>query len=76
MNKDRRKDVSRAIRSLDSAIQIANFALYEERFALGNMPENLEGSERYEAMENAVDHLEDAVDSMKDAMRDLEAAID
>ena len=44
----------------------------EEQQCLNNMPDNLEGSERYDAMEAAVDNLEDAMDSLDDALKGVE----
>jgi len=38
------------------------------------MPENLQTSERYEAMEDAVDNLEDALSSLREAKDYLDRA--
>ena len=38
----------------------------DEQDYLDNIPENLQGSERYEAGENAVENLEDAIDWLED----------
>ena len=39
------------------------------------MPENLQGSERYEAAESACDNLDNAYDSLDEAISAIEEAI-
>ena len=57
------------------AVTKVSDAASDEDMALGNMPENLEGSDRYEAMENAVDLLNDATDDIESAIDKIEEAI-
>lgn len=40
-----------------------------------NMPENLQGSEKYEAAEETVSNLDDALSSLEDAASSIEEAI-
>ena len=47
----------------------------DEKDSMDNMPENLQSSDRYTAMENAVDALEDAVQSIQDATTNIDEAI-
>ena len=75
MNKNRRKSLRRALSYLDSAICIIRDAKDEEQDCLDNLPENLQSSERYEAMENAVDDLDNAVSSLRDASTSIDDAI-
>jgi len=42
---------------------------------MDNCPENLQGTDRFEAMENAVENLNDAVEKLEDAKSNIEAAI-
>lgn len=58
--------------SIDSAAGDVRSIRDDELESLNNMPENLEGSQRYDAMEAAVDNLEDAMDALDDALRCIE----
>ena len=65
MNKIRRKaieDIWGKISELKDMIEIIKD---EEEEAKDNMPENLWGSARYEAMEETVYSLEDAIDNLE-----------
>lgn len=42
---------------------------------MDNLPDNLQCTERFEAMENAVDNLNDAVEKMEEAKSQIEAAM-
>lgn len=46
----------------------------EEECYKDNMPENLQGSERYERAEEAIDALESAISSLEDALDSIEEA--
>ena len=76
MNENRRREISRAISHLEMAKNIVSDVLFEEQNALDNMPENLQSSSRYEAMESAVDALSDAESSIDEAVEYLEAAVE
>lgn len=75
MNKARRTKLKTAIDHLNFAHDIISGARYDEQYGMDNLPENLQNSERYEAMENAVDNLDDAVSSIEDAKRSIDEAI-
>ena len=47
----------------------------KEQDAMDNCPENLQSTDRFEAMENAVENLNDAVEKLEDAKSNIEAAI-
>lgn len=49
------------------AIDVVQDAKYEEEDCLNNLPESFEGTDRYDAMESAVDYLEDALSTIKEA---------
>lgn len=75
MNKGGRASLKEATNLLDKAIGIIQFARDEEQECLDNLPENLQNSERYENMENAIDSLEDAIDKIDEAKENIEEAI-
>jgi ABC-type transporter Mla subunit MlaD len=74
MNNDRRKDLKKAIKLLDDAYDVIDAALGEEQDCLENLPENLQGSSRYESMTMAIESLEDALEKLDDARSSLEDA--
>ena len=47
----------------------------EEQEVVENMPENLQGTERYEMAEQTVDYLNDAYDAFEDAVINLQDAM-
>jgi ribosome assembly protein YihI (activator of Der GTPase) len=57
---------------IDGAKDDIRSVKFEEEECLNNMPENLEGCERYNAMEAAVDNLDDAIDALDDALTAIE----
>lgn len=75
MNKTRRTSLRQAAGLLDRAIGIIRDARDDEQECLDNLPENLQNSERCEAMEAAVDHLEDALESIDEAKGHIDEAI-
>lgn len=67
MNNSRRKRISKiadALNELKGQID----ELYEEQEAFENIPESLQGTERYEVAENAVDMLESASSGLEDVI--------
>ena len=74
MNKDRRERLRKAKRLLGDAKDIITDVLWEEDDSRDNMPENLQGSERYEQSENCSDAMESAIDSIDSAIESLEEA--
>lgn len=75
MNRQKREKLRIAMNNITIAVDIIERTKDDESDCLDNMPENLQSSERYAAMENAIDHLEDALSSLEDAKADVEAAI-
>ena len=81
MNKIRRKNLAEIIERLEALkSEIEDIASDlealkdEEEEYLDNIPENLQGSERYERAESAVDALDGAMSDLEDI--DIEAIID
>lgn len=75
MNEKRRESLRAAVSLLDRAETLVNTVCDQESDALDNYPENLQGSERFEKMEDAVDSLNDALESIGEAKDRIEAAI-
>ena len=48
--------------------------LEEEEDCLENMPENLQASEKYERMEDAISKLESAIEHIDNAQEDIDEA--
>lgn len=77
MNNDRRKEISRIIEEIESAVSTAKEKLEElqsdiesirdeESDSYENLPEGIMYSERGEAMEQAVDNLDNAASSIEE----------
>ena len=49
--------------------------LYDEEYAMDNIPENMQGSYRYEMAEEACDNLQSAIDALDDDDIDIDDAI-
>ncbi len=75
MNAARRAILKKAIASIEQAKEYVDQVYDDEYDALSNMPENLESSERYEKMENAVDILEEIQDDLDDVLEKIEEAM-
>ena len=75
MNRQRRNMLNIAITELESAQDIISDVCEDESDALGNMPENLESSDKYQKIEECVDCLENAASSISDALDNLREAI-
>lgn len=74
MNKVRRKALDEVISKIEEAKELLeNFQAEEEEYR-DNMPENLQGSERYEAADAAVDNMSSAVDALDEAISSIESA--
>lgn len=75
MNRYRRKDlreISAQVEELRDALETIKG---DEEEYLENMPQNLQGSERYETAEEAVSNMEDAISSLEDAISSIGEAI-
>lgn len=75
MNKKRRELLKRANLNLSAAADLVSRALDEEEDCLGNIPDSLTESERYEKMENAVDALSDAAENIETAIERISEAV-
>ena len=74
MNKARRKALDEVISKIEDAKELLENLQAEEEEYRDNMPENLQGSERYEAADAAVDNMSSAVDALDEAISSIESA--
>ena len=72
MNNQRRKTIKEPVDLIRQAYDLLESVRDEEEECMDNMPENLQGTERYESMEAAVSDLEDVMDSLETAESTLE----
>lgn len=75
MNKQRREDLRGVLSLLISAIGIVQRVCDKEEDCMDSYPENLQGSERYEQMEDAVDNLNEALEKLGEAKESIHAAL-
>ena len=68
MNKPRRKQLEDIITKLDELKEALEVLQKEEEEYRDNIPENLQGSERYEKAEAACDNLYEAASSLDEAL--------
>lgn len=71
----RRERLRGALKLLDSAAHIVDSVCDKEQDCVDNYPENLQGTERFEQMESAVDSLNDALEKIDDAKEQITSAI-
>lgn len=74
MNDKRRSVLKRALDLLRQASELVSSVKEDEEDALYNMPDNLQLSERYEKMEDAISALEDTEESIESAIEKIETA--
>lgn len=75
MNKQKRSKLKEADLLLVKAKNLISLVKDKEQDDLDNYPENLQGSERYTTMENAIDELEDAMESIDRASESIDNAM-
>lgn len=72
MNKQRRKEIMDNIKFIENIKGNLENILSDEEFYYDNMPENLQGSMRGEASEEAIDILTNAIDNLEDIIDSLQ----
>ena len=75
MNNERRDKLRGAMRKLTDVQSIVETVCDKEEDCLDNYPENLQGTERYDQTEDAVDNLNNALEKLEEAKEHIEAAI-
>lgn len=74
MNKKRRETIKNIVSSLEKTSDLIQSVLDEEQDCISNIPDNLQGSERVEAMEEIVSKLDEACNdicSVIDTLSDI-----
>lgn len=74
MNKLRRKQLSDLMEKISALRDEVKSIMNEEEEYRDNIPENLQGSERYEKADASCDSLSEALDAMDSAVENIEAA--
>lgn len=74
MNNKRRKRLDGVVSMLETASNLLEQILDEETDCLNNMPENLESSNRYCKIEEAIDNMDTALESVEQAIEYISAA--
>ena len=74
MNKIRRARINEVKEEVERLSSVVESLRDEEQDYFDNIPENLQGSERAEISEAAIDALDAAVSSMEEAVSSLEEA--
>ncbi len=72
MNKERRKQIAVIVNRISSIVSDLEMVKDEEDDYRDNMPENLQGSIRYDDSEEASNAMQDAIDSLEEAVSSLE----
>ena len=74
MNNKRRAQLGEAKELINKALAIASVVLDNEEDCMDNLPENLQSSEKYEKMEDAVSSLEELIEHLEDAIESANEA--
>ncbi len=75
MNNRRRKRLQDAASWISNAGEIVQEVLFDESNALDNYPENLQGTDVYEAMEQSVDQLGDVYDQIQEILGTIDEIV-
>lgn len=76
MNKIRRKNLQTIIDRLEDIKADLEEITYEEEKCRDNIPENLQGSEKYERADEACDNLNDAADTLNEVIDSITTAME
>lgn len=75
MNKVRRTRLASIKDKIEELQELLQDIIDEEQEAMGNLPESLQGSKQYEAMEEAVSSMEEALENLGFAADNIEEVI-
>lgn len=76
MNKVRRKNLQAIIDRLEDIKADLEEIAYEEEEYRDNIPENIQGSEKYERADEACDNLNDAADTLDEVIESITTAME
>lgn len=74
MNNQRRMKLKKIINSLYDIIGFIEGVASEEEDYMNNMPENLQGSDKYSRAEEVCEYLEDAIVDIESAIENINEA--
>lgn len=74
MNNERRNKLKIIMKTLSSIVNDIEKVKSEEEDYMDNMPENLQGSDRYSKAEEACECLESAIENIENAIEDIDTA--
>lgn len=74
MNDKRRARLRDALKALNDAHAIVDTVCDQEQDCMDNYPENLQDTEKYERMEDAVDNLDEAMEKIDEAAERIRSA--
>jgi flagellar biosynthesis chaperone FliJ len=74
MNKLRRKQLDEIIEKIQAASEELESIMNDEEEYRDNMPENLQGSEKYETADAACESMQEAIDQLEEAVSSIESA--
>ena len=74
MNKARRKTLEEIHSKLSDLRDLLEEVKSDEEEAFANIPESLQGSERYEISESAIENMDSALSSLEEALDSIESA--
>lgn len=75
MDNKRRSSLKEAIQLLTRVSMMVDTVCDKEQDCVDNYPENLQSTERFERMEDAVENLNEALEKIDDAKSCIQAAI-
>ena len=71
MNKERRTQIKQLTNELEDIKTKLKYISRKEEGILDNIPENLQGTDRYSESENAIDVLDEVVEDLESAIESL-----
>ena len=74
MNTKKREKLKNAKALFEKGLTILSAVLDDEQDCCDNMPDNLQGSDRYDKMEKAIGHLEDAISDAESSIEHIDSA--
>jgi len=75
MNKLRKKQLCKVLDNIDVALRLLGEIMADKEECKDNVPENLQGSEKYETSETACDYMQEAFDSLESAIGSIEEIV-
>lgn len=71
MNAERRQSIDKAKAALEQVQAEMEVVRDEESLAMDNLPENMQGGEKFSKMEEAVGYLDSLISNVEDAISEI-----